>query len=122
MAMTLERTGRSMKNLEIMAGARYLAALPAGCSIFCSLRVDLLAGNRRAAGPPIDDAVVRLQPALDHAQPPSIGPICTLRCSTTLSPVDHQHIAPALVAAERGVGHEQRVLLLCRCGTRTRTK
>ena len=63
--MTLERTGRSMKNFEIMAGS-YLAAAGGGFDLL-ELRIDLLAGDR-AQQPGDDDAVVRLQAALDDAQ------------------------------------------------------
>ena len=59
--MTLERTGRSMKNFEIMAGS-YLAARRLRFDLL-QLRIDLLAGNR-AQQPGGDDAVVGLQAAL----------------------------------------------------------
>ena len=63
-AMTLARTGRSMKNFEIMAGPiwplrRRLDLL--------ELRIDLLAGDG-AQQPGDDDAVVRLETAFDHPQ------------------------------------------------------
>ena len=59
--MTLERTGRSMKNFEIMAGS-YLA--DAGCaSIFFSCGSTFWPGIARSS-PAVIDAVVGLQAAL----------------------------------------------------------
>src|SRR3954454_21594111 len=64
-AMTLERTGRSMKNVEIMT--RSLFAGSRGRFELLDLRIDLLAGNR-AQEPGRDHTVIRLEPAFDHAQ------------------------------------------------------
>ena len=105
--MTLERTGRSMKNFEIMAGS-YLADA-GGCFDLLQLRIDLLAGDR-AQQPGDHDAVVRLQAAFDHAQPAVELPDLHLALLDHVVAVHDQHVAAGLVAAERGVGDEQRVL------------
>src|SRR5215216_1949529 len=65
-AMTLERTGRSMKNFEIMARL-LLGRSRLGFDRF-QLRIDLLAGNR-AQQPGGDHAVVGLQALFNDAQP-----------------------------------------------------
>ena len=57
-------------------------------------------------------AVVGLQPFLDHAERAVELPGRTLRCSTDVVLVHDQHVAAALVAALRSVGHEYSVLLL----------
>ena len=107
--MTLERTGRSMKNFEIMPGPIWPMA--GGGSIFCSLRIDLLAGDR-AQQARDHDLVVRLEAAFDHAQIALERAGLHLALLDDIVAVHHQHIAPGLVAAERHVGHQQRVLLL----------
>src|SRR5215471_9668675 len=68
MASTFARTGRAMKKSEIMAPLLFAArARDRRRSGGLELRIDLLARNRpQDAGD--DDAIVRLEPALDHAQ------------------------------------------------------
>ena len=105
MAMTLARTGRSMKNFEIIAPRRP-SRLPRSSS---ELRLDLLAWDRRQQ-PGDDDAVVRLD------RPTSI----TRRLPDQLADLDlallddvvlagDEHIAAALVAADGAVRHQQHV-------------
>src|SRR5215468_328129 len=68
MASTFARTGRAMKKSEIMAPLLF-AARGSGRrrSEGLELRIDLLSGDRpQDAGD--DDAIVGLEPALDHAQ------------------------------------------------------
>ncbi|MET3345822.1 hypothetical protein ABIF52_006203 [Bradyrhizobium japonicum] len=99
-----------MKNFEIMAGSSYLADA-CGCSIFVTCGFDLLARDHPQQ-PRDHDAVVRLQPALDHAQAVIGGADLHLALLDDVVAIDHQQIAAALVAAERGVGNEERALLL----------
>src|SRR5882672_8779627 len=108
-AMTLERTGRSMKNFEIMARL-LLGRYWLGFDLF-QLRIDLLAGNR-AQQPGGDDAVVGLQAFFDDAQLTLQRPDPHLALLDDIFAVHDQQIASGLIAAERDIRHEQRVLLL----------
>ena len=82
-----------------------------GCSILCSCGSTFWPGIARKQ-PADDDAVVRLQPILDHAERAVDLADLHLALLDHVVAGYHQHVAPALVAAERGVGHQQRVLLL----------
>ena len=86
MASTFARTGRSMKNFEIMT--RPLLAVAAGSAAadcgHLQLRIDLLPGDR-VEDALHDDAILRLEPAVDDAHLPTVWPGCTRRWSTTLS-------------------------------------
>src|SRR6186997_3445505 len=106
--MTLERTGRSMKNFEIMA--RLLLGRSWLCFDLLQLRIDLLAGNR-AQQPGSDDAVVGLQAFLDDAQFALLRPDPHLALFDDIFTVHDQQIAPGLVAPESHVRNEQPVLL-----------
>src|SRR5258708_25412152 len=68
-AMTLESTGRSIKNFEIMPdpNSQFLIRCRAAGLDFLQLRIDLLAGDG-AQQPGDDDTVIGLQAAFDHAQ------------------------------------------------------
>ena len=84
--MTLERTGRSMKNFEIMASlsvSSYLADA-GGISIFCSCGSTFWPGIARNS-PATTTLSSPFRPLSMTRNPPSSGPVCTLRCSTTLS-------------------------------------
>ena len=106
-----------MKNFEIMAAARYFAR----GRLRRGLRIDLLAGDRaQEAGD--DDAVVRLDALLDHPQRAFERADLDVALLDHVVLVDDEQIAPALVGAERGVGHQQRVAPCSPGGTRTRTK
>ena len=81
MAMTLARTGRSMKNFEIMAGP----------SLRCRAGLDLLAcgstfwpGIARS-NPPTTTLSSGFSPLSMTRSSPSSCPVVTLRCSTTFS-------------------------------------
>src|SRR5947207_13188258 len=65
-AMTLERTGRSMKNFEIMAAVLFRCSLTTRLD-FLQLRIYLLAGDR-ARRPGDNGAVMGLQAASDDAR------------------------------------------------------
>src|SRR5689334_3492340 len=69
-AMTLERTGRSMKNLEIMARSCRGTLFGRCLSLddLLQLRIDLLSRDDPEQARD-HDAVLGLQAALDHAQP-----------------------------------------------------
>ena len=116
--MTLARTGRSMKNFEIMAGS-YLAAR--GCdSIVCSCGSTFWPGIARNR-PAITTRSSAFDAAFDHAQ------FAVERAGLHLALLDHvvlvddQHVAAALVAAERGSGTSN-ASCCWSTGTRTRTK
>src|SRR6516225_2647229 len=84
MASTFARTGRAMKKSEIMAPLLFAArARGRRRSGGLELRIDLLARDRpQDAGD--DDAIVRREPGLDHAQVADPGADHDLRCSTVL--------------------------------------
>src|SRR5436190_12199125 len=106
-ASTLARTGRSMKNFEIMAGPS--ASL--GGLRRLGLRIDLVA--RDGAQEPADDhAVVRRDALLDHTQGLDHRADLDLALLDHVLLVDDQHVAAALVAAEGDVRHQEGVLLL----------
>ena len=107
--MTLESTGRSMKNFEIMPGPIW--SMLRGCFDLLQLRIDLLAGNG-AQQPGDDDTVVGFEAAFDHAQITLERPGPDLALLDDIVAVHHQHIASGLIAAQRHVRHQQRVLLL----------
>src|SRR5215470_15784554 len=113
MAITLARTGRSMKNFEI-TGAPLLCARRAsrrrgrgGRGLY--LRIDLLARySAQHAGD--HDAVLRVQTVLDHA--PLVHPLADLDFALRddVVVVDDEDIAPALAAADRRIGNQQGIL------------
>src|SRR5437016_2677551 len=92
-AMTLERTGRSMKNFEIMA--RLLLGRCWLCFDRFQLRIDLLAGNRTQQ-PRGDDAVVGLQPLVDDTQPALQRPDPHLALLDDIFAVHDQQVASGL--------------------------
>jgi hypothetical protein len=93
-----------MKKSEIMFACRYLAALAAGAGLH--LRVDLLARYRpQNAGD--DDAIPAFDPAFDRPQVADLGADRDLALLHHVVLVDDQEVAPALVAAERGIRHQQ---------------
>ena len=106
--MTLERTGRSMKNFEIMAGS-YLAAA-GGASIFFSCGSTFWPGIARNS-PAVTTRSSAFRPLSITRSSPSSGPVRDLALLDDILAVHDQHIAAGLVAAERHVRHEQRVLL-----------
>src|SRR5262245_65430988 len=112
MASTFARTGRAMKKSEIMAprlfGARARRRRRSGGR---KLRIDLLTRDRpQDAGN--DDAIVGLEPALDHAQVADPGADRDLALLDRIVVVEHEQITSALVAAERGIRYQQRLLLV----------
>jgi len=75
------------------------------------LRIDLLAGDRpQDAGD--DDAIVGLEPALDHAQVADPGTDRDLALLDRVVVVEHEQVAPALIGAERGIRDQQGLLLV----------
>ena len=108
--MTFERTGRSMKNLEIMAATPHLADA-CGCSIFVSCGSIFWPGITRRS-PAITTRSSGFRPLSITRRPSSSGADLHLALLDHIVLVDHQQIAAALVAAERGVGNEQGVLVL----------
>src|SRR5262249_51863567 len=100
MASTFARTGRAMKKSEIMAPLLF-AARGSGRrrSEGLELRIDFLTGDRpQDAGD--DDAIVGLEPALDHAQVADPGTDCDLALLDRVVVVEHEQVAPALIGAE----------------------
>ena len=111
-----------MKNFEIMARPPARAAPAAGAlPAVCSCGSTFWPGMARSM-PGDHHAVVRRQPLLDHAQVADQRADLDLALLDDIVLVDDQHVAAALVAAERDVGHQQRGLLRSEPGTRTRTK
>src|SRR5260370_40091915 len=112
MASTFARTGRAMKKSEIMApllfadrgrGRRRSEGL--------ELRIDLLTRDRpQDAGD--DDAIVGLEPALDHTQVADPGTDRNLALLDRIVLVEHEQVASALIAADRGIRDQQRGLLV----------
>src|SRR5215468_6441574 len=109
MASTFASTGRSMKNFEIMAGPSAGAARRRGGGLH--LRIDLLARDRPQEAVD-DDAVVLVEPLLDHPHGVDQGSDLDLALLDLVAGVDHQHVEATLVAAERDLGHQQRSLRL----------
>ena len=107
--MTLERTGRSMKNFEIMASPIWPMRAAARFSAACGST--FWPGIARNS-PAIDDTVVGLEAAFDHAQIVLDRPGLDLALLDDVVAVHDQHVASGLVAAQRHVRHQQRVLLL----------
>src|SRR5215510_13245398 len=112
MASTFARTGRAMKKSEIMApwlfGARARGRRRSGGR---KLRIDLLTRDRpQDAGN--DDTIVGLESALDHAQVADPGADRDLALLDGIVVVEHEQITSALVAAERGIRYQQRLLLV----------
>jgi hypothetical protein len=109
MASTFARTGRLMKKSEIMAPPANLVGAGAwgwrgGDGL--QLWIDLLTGDGpQDAGD--DHAVVGLEAAVDGAQVADFGTDRDLALLDDVVLVDDEHIAPALVAAERRVRHQQ---------------
>src|SRR5262245_55433559 len=107
-ASTFASTGRAMKKSEIMARPLFGGFGRRGGGR-PHLRVDLLA-RAGALDAGDDHAVVGLEPFLDRAQLAEPGTDGDLALLEHIVLADHQHIAPALVGAERGVGNEQGIL------------
>jgi hypothetical protein len=106
MASTFARTGRAMKKSEIMAGAICRPGSGRRRGNRLKLRIDLLTRNcAQNAGD--DHAIVRLEPAFDHAQVADFGTDGGLALLDDVVLVEHQQVASALIGAERGVGHQQ---------------
>src|SRR5579885_1848155 len=105
MAMTFARTGRSMKNFEIIAIRPLIRRRGA------LLGVDLLPWDR-AHDASDDDPVVLLQPCFDHAQIADQLPRFDFALLDDIVLVDDKHITAALIAADRRIGHEQRRIWL----------
>src|SRR3954469_13913398 len=105
-AMTLERTGRSMKNFEIMHPVLF-----GRCRRrfdFLQLRIDLLAGDRaQQAGDP--NLVVALQAAFDDAKLALQRPGLRFALLDGVFSVDDQQVASGLVASQGGIGDQQRI-------------
>ena len=107
--MTFARTGRSMKNFEIIGGRRRpRPARASSAAARSSGRARPSAGRRRRRGRPAP------MPEVMTRSSPTSWPISTVRCSTTSSLPATSSVASALVAAEGAVGHEQHVRLLRR--------
>src|SRR6202022_1526188 len=77
------------------------------------LRIDLLAGDG-AQDARNDDAVVAREPLVDHAQVALLGAERDLALLHDIVLVDDEHVASALVAAERRFRNEQGLALLFR--------
>src|SRR6516225_9401991 len=112
MASTFARTGRAIKKSEIMAprlfGARARRRRRSGGR---KLRIDLLTRDRpQDAGN--NDMIVGLEPALDHTQVADPGADRDLALLDRIVVVEHEQITSALVAAERGIRYQQRLLLV----------
>jgi hypothetical protein len=107
--MTLERNGPLDEELR-NHGAAPTWPQPLRFDLL-QLRIDLLAGNR-AQQPGGIDAVVGLQALLDDAQPSFQRPDSAPCAARRYFAVHDQQIASGLIAAERHIRHEQRVLLL----------
>src|SRR6516162_10231301 len=109
MASTFAKTGRSMKNFEIMAPLIRAGRLGGRGLRRLQLRIDLLPryGVEDAGH---DHPLVRLEPAVDHAH--------LARRLAELHPallddavgVDNEHVAARLIGADRDFRHEQRLL------------
>src|SRR5438132_8841793 len=107
-AMTLERTGRSMKNFEIMAAVLFRCSLTTRLD-FLQLRIYLLAGDR-AQQPGDNDAVIGLQAAFDDAQVAFERPGLHLSLLDDVFAGHGKQISSSLIAAQRDIGYEQRVI------------
>src|SRR3954467_15729220 len=101
MASTFASTGRSIKNLEIIvspsAGGRGGDGL--------HLRIDLLPGNR-AQESTDDHTIVGGETGFDHTHRVHQRADADLALFDLVVLTDHQHVAAALIAAERDVRHE----------------
>jgi hypothetical protein len=97
-----------MKKSEIMIAGRYLAAPAAGAggAAMVCIRVDLLA-RYRSQDTSDDDAIAAFDPAFDRPQVADLGADRDLALLHHVVLVDDQEVAPALVAAERGIRHQQ---------------
>src|SRR5579883_3455598 len=117
MASTLASTGRSMKNLEIMAAGRVLFLGGRGSGRVGwrgdrhQLGHDLVAGDGLPVGAD-DDLVVGRQALLDHAQ------IADQQLARNDAPllddivlVDDQQVAAGLVLGNGAIGDDQRFFL-----------
>src|SRR5262245_19971938 len=114
MASTFARTGRAMKKSEIMAPLLF-AARARGWrrSDGLKLPIDLLTRDRpQDAGD--DDTIVGLEPALDHAQVADPGADRDLALLDRIVLVEHEQVAPSLIAAERGIRYQQGLPLVGR--------
>src|ERR1700732_5601587 len=109
MARTFARTGRSMKNFEIIARSWRATAL------FSSLvrrreraQLGLNLLSRYCAHDAADhDAVVLGQAFFNDAQLADELPRFDLALLDHVVLVDNQHVASALIAADRDIGHKQ---------------
>jgi len=87
MASTLARTGRRMKKSEIMIAGRYLAAPAAGAggaAMVCICGSTFWPGIARRIPATTTRSPLSI-PLSIARRSPTLGPIVTLRCSTTLS-------------------------------------
>src|SRR5277367_2140418 len=101
MARTFARTGRSMKNFEIIAksrGARASLSSLVRCRERAQLGLDLLSGDS-AHDAADDDAVVLGQAFFNDAQLADELPRLDFALLDHVVLVDDQHVASALIAA-----------------------
>src|SRR5262245_13703462 len=110
MASTFASTGRSIKNLEIIVSPSARSRRGGGLHLW----IDLLPWDCPQQ-PSDDHAIVRRKTAFDHAHGIHNRPDLDLALFDRVVLTDHQHVAAALVAAERNVRHEQLIF-----GIRTR--
>src|SRR4029453_4877366 len=110
MASTFARTGRSMKNFEIMTRALLRCrTLRRRRLRYLQLRIDLLPGDR-VEDALHDDAILRLEPAVDDAHlAHGLGGLHPSLVDDVVG-IDHQHIAAGLVGSKRYLWHQQRLL------------
>src|SRR4029453_10921936 len=108
MASTFARTGRSMRNFEIMTRALLCCGrLRRRRLRYLQLRIDLLPGDR-VEDALHDDAILRLEPAVDDAHladrlaglPPGLV--------DDVVGIDHQHVAAGLVGSKRDLRPQPR--------------
>ena len=116
--MTFARTGRSMKNFAIMACpicgvARRLRS--------CSCGSTFWPGIARSR-PPVTTRSSAFRPFSITRRLALQRPGLHLALLDDIVGIDDEHIASALIAAERNVRHEQRIRRLSIGATRTRTK
>src|SRR5262249_48744132 len=109
-AMTLARTGRSMKNFEIMNDPS-VRARAGRVSRGCRLRIDFLSRN----GPQqtaYNYLIGRRNAFFDHTHRTVELPDLNFALLDNVVLADDQQITAALVGAERGIGNKQCVRLL----------
>src|SRR5262245_6981919 len=110
MASTFARTGRSMKNFEIMTRALLRCGrLRRRRLRYLQLRIDLLPGDR-VEDALHDDAILRLEPAVDDAHLADRLAGLHPALVDDVVGIDHQHVATGLVGSQRDLWHQQRPL------------